>query len=133
MANKDIMIVISIGSNFEQEVHVEEAKRALGIFFPDITFSQALWTEPVGMESDDFLNLLAVASTHRPLADVEAILKNIEKSCGRKPLDKEMGMVKMDLDILLYDKMRLHEHDWERAYIKKLLATFPLLQENKNK
>lgn len=127
------MIVISIGSNSEQELHVGEAKRALGIFFPDITFSQALWTEPVGMESDEFLNLLAVASTHRPLADVETILKDIERACGRKKLDKEIGVVKMDLDILLYDKIRLHEHDWERQYIKKLLGTFHLLQEDKKK
>lgn len=118
----DKKIIISIGSNCEPVAHVGKAKRLLEENFPGISFSEELWTKPIGMDSDDFLNLLSVADTRLPLEKVEAILKNIEKACGRTPFDKDKGVVKMDLDILLYEKIRLHEHDWQREYIVKLLA-----------
>lgn len=119
---KEVKIIVSIGANFEPETHVKKAKEMLADAFPNICFSHELWTKPIGMRSDDFLNLLAVANTRMPLNEVEGVLKNIETTCGRKGQDKEKGIVKLDLDILLYDKMRLHEGDWQREYVKELLA-----------
>lgn len=123
----NVKIIICIGSNYEQVSHVKKAKKMLLDKFPSIVFSPELWTKPIGMESDDFLNLLAVTNTQLPLGEVEATLKEIENECGRKVFDKANGVVKIDLDILMYDRLRLHERDWQRMYIKKLLA-LPLFE-----
>lgn len=123
----NVKILISIGSNYEQESHVKKAKEMLLGKFPGVVFSPGLWTKPIGMESDDFLNLLAVANTQLTLGEVETILKEIENECDRKVFDKAKGIVKIDLDILMYDRLRLHEHDWQRIYIKKLLG-LPLFE-----
>ena len=50
-------ITIALGSNTKQELHIEEAFERLKAVFPDITFTQPQWTEPVGIVSDKYLKL----------------------------------------------------------------------------
>lgn len=122
MVCKDRKIIISIGSNWEQVYHVKVAKEMLNEIFPGIAFTPEVWTEPIGINSDKFLNLLALAYTQLSLKEVEASLKQIEKTCGRKMLDKEQGLVKLDLDVLLFGDIRLHERDWRREYVQRLMG-----------
>lgn len=122
MVCKDRKIIISIGSNWEQVYHVKVAKEMLTEIFPGITFTPEVWTDPIGINSDKFLNLLALAYTQLSLKEVETSLKQIEKTCGRKMLDKEHGLVKLDLDVLLFGDTRLHERDWSREYVQRLMG-----------
>ena len=69
-----------------------------------------------------FLNMLCFASTSLSRSEVTGVLKRIELMCGRKPGDKEQGIIKMDADLLLYGTERLHLSDWDRSYIQKLLS-----------
>ena len=32
-----------------------------------------------------------------------------------------MGVVEADIDLLMYDDVKLHEKDWQRSYIKELV------------
>ena len=52
------------------------------------------------------------------LADeLTRLTKETEKALGR---EHGTGMVSIDIDILQYDDIRLHLHDWEQDYIKQL-------------
>lgn len=115
-------MIIVLGSNYEQEENVGNAIRELTLAFPEIAFSRMLWTEPIGMEDAPlFVNALAIASTSLPEPEVVRLLKGIEQQYGRMKEDKALGIVKLDIDLLLYGTIRHKEEDWERDYVKLLL------------
>ena len=116
-------IIISLGANVSQLYHIEQAKALLLEYFVDVTFTDGLWTEPIGMESEHrFLNMLCFASTSLSKVEVNDVLKRIEQMCGRRPVDKKRGIILMDADLLLYGTERLHLPDWDRSYVKELLS-----------
>lgn len=114
-------IIIALGSNFEPKINVEKAKLGLGALFPDILFSRSLWTEPVGIQSPRFVNALALAHTSWSKEKIERELKQLEKACGRCREEKEQGIVRIDLDLMLYGEEKLHLRDWNRQYIFTLM------------
>ena len=121
MECKDHQIILALGSNFEQERNMEKAMQCLRSLFPDIRFSRILWTEPIGMVSDRFVNALAVAHSELPMEELEARLKDIEKACGRCQEEKERGIIRMDIDLMQYGEEKLHLKDWSRDYVLTLL------------
>ena len=80
-----------------------------------------LWTEPIGIASDRFVNVLALADTDKEQEEVERILKQVEKECGRTREEKMRNIIRLDLDLLQWGTVRLREQDWERDYIRLLL------------
>ena len=42
-------IVVALGSNVNQEAHIQQAKALLGATFNDMEFGTSLWTEPIGI------------------------------------------------------------------------------------
>ena len=72
--------------------------------------------------SPQFVNALAIAFTDLPEPTVVSVLKDIERQCGRTKEEKSQGIVKLDLDLLLYGNLRRKEEDWERDYVKQLLG-----------
>lgn len=116
-----VRILIALGSNHEQEKNVAFAMERLHSFFPGISFSRMLWTEPIGIVSDRFVNALALADTDKKQEEVERILKQVEKECGRTREEKMRNIIRLDLDLLQWDTVRLREQDWERDYIRLLL------------
>lgn len=116
-----VRILIALGSNHEQEKNVAFAMELLHSFFPGISFSRMLWTEPIGIASDRFVNALALADTDKEQEEVERILKQVEKECGRTREEKMRNIIRLDLDLLQWDTVRLREQDWERDYIRLLL------------
>ena len=52
-----------------------------------------------------------------PTDELTRLTKETEKALGR---EHGTGMVSIDIDILQYDDIRLHLHDWEQDYIKQL-------------
>lgn len=121
-------IIISLGSNAGQEQHMRQARTLLAEAFPGIVFSPVLWTSPVGMTacSAMFQNGLALADTCFGAGEVQGMFKAMERLCGRRPGDKAQGVVVMDIDLLQYGEMRLHENDWQRPYVARLLEMLDL-------
>lgn len=127
-------IIIVLGSNQEQEKNVRVAMTLLAQTFPGIRFSRCLWTEPIGMErggidarqklkaAPQFVNAIGIAMTEMEERQVVHILKSIERQCGRTKEDKALGIVKLDLDLLLYGDIRHKNADWERDYVKQLMS-----------
>ena len=116
-------LMMALGSNYEQLENMEKAKSKLRSMFPDIRFSSALWTEPIGIPSDDrFVNMLAVAHTDLEREQVEMELKRIERECGRCAEEKEKCIIRMDIDLMSYDGEKFHPKDWARDYIITLMS-----------
>lgn len=114
-------LVIALGSNFDQERNVSFAMEELRKSFPGMVFSKMLWTEPIGIVSDRFVNALGKTSTSMSQQQVTCVLKDIERKCGRCQEDKARNIVKLDLDLMLYGGERLKEVDWNRDYFQQLL------------
>ena len=51
-------ITLAIGSNILQQKNIDEAQSRLRHLLPGIVFGEAVWTTPIGIQSDRFLNLL---------------------------------------------------------------------------
>lgn len=117
-------IIVALGSNFEQEESFKNATLLLDRFLPSLVFSPRIWTNPIGVHSDKFLNCLAKGSTLLEEHVLLHILKGIEHECGDSPERRAQGRVKMDLDLLVYAGEKRHIKDWEREYIKQLMQCF---------
>lgn len=124
----DNKIIIALGSNWEQEKNIHFAMQRLRSFFPAIRFSRLVWTQPIGMKSDRFLNGLGMADLSamanagmRKADEVVRVLKQIEGECGRNSEDKAHGVVRVDLDLLQFQSQRFHADDWDRDYVRLLL------------
>ncbi len=120
---KNSNIIIAIGSNTDQQRHIQEAREELMRQIPDIRFTDAIWTEPIGMDSSQFLNCLAWGTTALPLEQLQSLLKATERLHGDSRLLRKQCVVKLDLDLLLYNQERLHLKDWHRPYIRELMET----------
>ena len=114
-------IIIAIGSNTDQQRHIKEVRRELMEQIPDICFTDAIWTDPIGMDSSQFLNCLAWGTTALSLEQLQLLLKATERLHGDSQLLRKRCIVRLDLDLLLYNQERLHLKDWNRPYIQKLL------------
>ena len=115
-------ILISLGSNTNQTDNICKAIELIAHIATGITCSEKVWTAPIGMVSDRFLNCIVSGYTTMSLDELTNATKSIEKLCGRTKGDKDKGIIKIDIDILRYNNETLHPADWERDYIKHLVA-----------
>lgn len=105
-------ITISLGSNTEQEQHIEEAIERLKTVFSDITFTQPQWTEPIGVVSDRYLNCLANFTTSLSLQQLMQQLKDIETAMGDTHENHKQGIVLIDLDVIKYGDKEVKKIAW---------------------
>lgn len=113
-------VVMALGTNKEQEANMDKATRLLEGTLTGTRQSHELWTEPIGMVSDRFLNKMISGYTDMTLNDLTRATKAIETSCGRTADGKRRGEVRMDIDIMAFDGERLHCDDWARGYVQAL-------------
>ncbi len=115
-------MLLAIGSNYDQKRYVDMAKMLLyENFGGEIAFSRSMWTLPEGIESDRFLNCVGIALTDLDLPRAQEAVKEVERLCGRMEGDRQMNIVRVDIDILTFDGKVLREEDWNRDYIQKLV------------
>lgn len=109
-----------MGSNLERHARMASARQALSQAFPDIRFGPELETEAIGSRFlSPFSNQLGRFSTPLTAEDVRRILKGIEKAHGRTPQDKALGIVRLDIDLLVYDGTVLKPGDMARGFVKE--------------
>lgn len=122
-----VEIVIALGTNNDHEISMFKAQQQLEVLFKDVVFTQQLWTDPIGSKGQNlpmgtpFLNCLAIAHTNHGAKQVASALKRIEVRCGDTRAHRMIGVVRMDVDLLLYNGERYHEEDWNRSYIQTLM------------
>ena len=111
--------LLCLGSNLDAAIRLSAARSALLSHFPDIRFSQEMVTEAIGSGFlSPFHNQVARLTTSLDAESVRAILKGIEQAQGRLPEDKANGIVKLDIDLLVYDDCVLKPKDMEREFVK---------------
>mgnify|MGYP002865042840 CR=1 FL=1 len=117
---RNVEIILMLGSNSCQGEMIAAAQEMLEDTFKQIRFSTCLWTDPIGMDGPQFLNCAAWAISSLPLEAVRQQLKAIEKTLGKSEEQCQQGIVCIDIDLLQYDTIRMHEEDWERDYFRVL-------------
>lgn len=122
---KENYIIISIGSNYNQKENISFAKKKLaGMLGEQTSFTRDMWTEPVGIQSEKFINCICISTTRHTLLQLTKAFKQLEKKCERSKKNDLISKIPLDIDILLYGNQRYHEKDWERKYIQELLNDF---------
>ncbi|MBR5613058.1 MAG: 2-amino-4-hydroxy-6-hydroxymethyldihydropteridine diphosphokinase [Bacteroidaceae bacterium] len=113
-----------LGSNFNRDFHMEDARKALREFFPTIRFSEEMTTDAIGNKFlSPFSNQVAKAETSLTIKEIRYLLKKVEKDNGRLLEDKELGIVKLDIDLLKYDDLILKPNDMEKDYVLKGISS----------
>ena len=93
-------IYLGLGSNIERERRLCGGLDALASFLKDMRCSAVFESQPVGIKSGPFFNLVVSAYTELPLMELDRRLKSIEADNGRYAPDRK-GLP-LDIDVLLY-------------------------------
>ncbi|SDI29467.1 2-amino-4-hydroxy-6-hydroxymethyldihydropteridine diphosphokinase [Pseudomonas panipatensis] len=93
-------VFLGLGSNIERERHLCAGLDALTGFIDNLQCSPVFESEPVGIRSGPFFNLVVSGETHLPLAELGLRLKHIEADNGRYAPERK-GLP-LDIDVLLY-------------------------------
>lgn len=93
-------VYLGLGSNIERERHLCAGLDALASFLTDVRCSPVFESQPVGIKSGPFFNLVVSAYTDLPLMELDRRLKFIEADNGRYAPDRK-GLP-LDIDVLLY-------------------------------
>ena len=110
--------LLCLGSNYEYPINLASARKALKLVFLDIRFGNEMVTEAIGEKwLSPFGNQLAQFTTSLPPEEIRLILKQIEKDHGSLPEDKKRGIVKLDIDLLMYDDEVLKPEDMKREFV----------------
>ncbi len=96
-------IHINIGSNQNREANIAGAIDFLKLNFSDIKISNIFESPAEGFKGDDFYNVGINATTQLSIKDVNAVLKNIEKTFGRDRSQPKFSSRIIDLDLVIYD------------------------------
>ena len=86
--------------------------RGCAICCPESSLEKRVWTTPIGIQSDRFLNLLAYADTPLSLDHLQEELKAIEREMGDSHENHQQGHVIIDLDVAEYDGRTVKEVIW---------------------
>jgi len=96
-------VYLGLGSNIEREAHLCAGLDALASVLTDMRCSAVFESQPVGIKSGPFFNLVVSAYTDLPLMELDRRLKLIEADNGRYAPDRK-GLP-LDIDVLLYGEM----------------------------
>lgn len=127
----DHQLIISIGTNVEHEFNLALAKKTLHALLPDIDFTTERWTEPENVDSDKFLNCLAMATTRHGAKQIIRAFKQIERKCGDTKGKRSKGTITVDIDMLKFDDEIYHQEDWQRDYVKVLMKEIHDIKQKK--
>ena len=93
-------VYLGLGSNVEREKHLQAGLDALAGFLRSMQCSPVFESQPVGIKSGPFFNLVVLAETDLPLVELSRRLKLIEADNGRYAHDRK-GLP-LDIDVLFY-------------------------------
>lgn len=115
--------LLCMGSNTNRFTQLSDARKVLSEAFPDIHFGELMETQAIGSGfHSPFSNQLASFITALSPGAVHDLFKVLEHRSGRLSTDKAAGIVKLDIDLLMYDNVVLKPEDMKREYIKQGLT-----------
>lgn len=109
--------VIGIGSNTPDRMErVAAAIRWLGRVFSDGFHSSAYMTRAINGHDPDYLNAVMSVECDGTMDEVNIMLKDYERACGRTAESKLHGEVPIDLDIVVWDGRIVRPKDFGYRY-----------------
>ena len=99
------LLTLSLGSNIDADANIRKAVAELRTRFPGLRCSAVYESESVGFEGDNFLNLVTVAETEKPLPDLLREIKAIEAALGRDRSQPKFSSRCIDIDVLTYGEL----------------------------
>jgi len=112
-------VYLGLGSNIDREVHLQAGLDALSALLSHMRCSPVFESQPVGIKSGPFFNLVVTGYTELPLMEFDRRLKFIEADNGRYAPDRK-GLP-LDIDVLMYD-------DWVGHFDGLLLPRAEILK-----
>lgn len=103
-------IYISLGSNINRKENTRAGIKALRQAFGSLTLSSVYESEAVGFAGDAFYNMVIACEVSMPVHDTNKILGDIEDANGRDRSGPKFSSRTLDLDLLLYDNLKLDEN-----------------------
>lgn len=109
--------VIGIGSNTpDRTERVAAAIGWLGHVFSGGFHSSAYVTRALNGHDPDYLNAVMSVECDRPMDEVNTMLKDYERGCGRTAESKLNGEVPIDLDIVVWGGRIVRPKDFGYRY-----------------
>jgi len=117
-------VILSLGSNYNEQQNMAFAVEQLKKLFLSIRFSESYYTEPVGSSYSvgKYLNQVAIAYTGYSADEIKPMLKEIEAAAGRTPQLKAEGKIPLDIDLVKWNDWVLKPADLEQDYVLKGLS-----------
>lgn len=116
-------VILSLAANRFQKSNLAKARECLSKVISNVSYTSEQWTEPMSSSRRElYLNQLAEGDTELTLDELNQRLKAIEISFGRTAQKRQLGIVPIDIDILQYGDLCLHERDWQRPYVTSLIS-----------
>ena len=99
-------VVLSLGSNYQQEKHFFQAFAALSDVFGELIFSPVyeslamnVVAENASSDEQWYYNVVVGFDSHKGVAEIQQVIHAIENDCAR---DRTQSYVSIDIDLLLY-------------------------------
>jgi len=102
-------VFISLGSNIDREALTRAGVASLHQRFGELQLSSVYRSEAVGFEGEDFYNMVIGLHTDEDVHSVYQALREIEDDHGRDRSGPRFSSRTLDLDLLLYDDLILHQ------------------------
>ena len=117
-------VILSLGSNRNQEMNIRMAGELIRQYFVSTFFSEAVYTEPIGLPAEaPFLNQVVIAFTSERPETLYAALKQMELQLGRTREEKAHHIIRIDIDLLQWNEQVLKPDDLKREYVSSLLLS----------
>ncbi len=100
---------ISIGSNIEREKNVRSSLIALEAQLGKLLVSNIYESEAVGFKGNVFYNLIVEFESNLDVKTVAKQLREIELAHGRKQNSQKFSARTLDLDLILYGNLIIHD------------------------
>lgn len=109
---------LCIGSNEQPQKQLAFARQRLIERYPNVRFSAEVITTPIGLSNPSlFHNQMACFQADTTIDEVKRQLKQIEYQAGRRKEDKQLEIIRLDIDLLQADNRVLKPDDMKRHYV----------------
>lgn len=95
-------VYLSLGSNMQREIHIRRALQGLENHFGSLIVSPVYECPAVGFAGDDFYNLVVGFDSDRSVAQIAALLRQLEDDNGRVRGADKFAPRTLDIDLLTY-------------------------------
>jgi len=103
------LVHVGVGSNVEREYNIRSGVHALRESFKNVVMSTVYESAAVGFDGDPFYNLVVRFETALGIDALGVTLRQIENTHHRDRTLSSFGPRTLDIDLLLYDDVVLHQ------------------------